>query len=465
MTLRELKGMLSELPEGNPLSIHHHKLSPSKVVLLRRALEVFESQSSPSENEPIHVCYVPGRIEVLGKHTDYGGGPTMVMALDRGFVIVSRLNGSDRVNVWNAATLFPPSSFALKSDVASMDGWVTYPATAARRIAFNFGAHADLKGVDIAIASDLPPAGGMSSSSALIIGSFLAIAAPNELHKTELYQANIHNKIDLAMYLAVVENGLSFRGLPGHRGVGTFGGSEDHTAILCCEEGSLAVNYYCPTVLERSVEFPEDWVIAVCHSGKQAVKTADAMEEYNAVSLRLGRVLSTFNETEGTEFQTMRDVVQHLSDPETGEVNYERIRGTLDGADESMAEDLFERFEQFSIEMTEIIPQAVAALEKQDGVHFGNCVDRSHRLSRSHLRNIVGEVDSLQKIAREEGAIAASGFGAGFGGSVYAMVRKEEADAFLERWTTRYSSAYPQYSGQSAVFLTTPAGPAFCSAM
>jgi galactokinase len=463
MNLRKLKGILSELPEGSPLAIHHDKLSPSKVGLLRKALEVLESQSSPSDDEPTHICYVPGRIEILGKHTDYGGGPTMVMALDRGFVIVSCRNGTDRINVWNAHSSFEPCSFALKSDVEPLDGWATYPATAAWRIAFNFGQDVDLKGVDIGIASDLLPAGGMSSSSALIIGSFFAIAGPNDLHKTELYHANIHNRIDLAMYLAVVENGLSFRDLPGHRGVGTFGGSEDHTAILCCEEESFSVNYYCPTVPECNVAFPEEWVLAVCHSGKHAVKTAEAMEEYNAVSLRLGRVLSTFNKAEGTEFQTMRAVVNHLSDSATGEVNYEKIRNSLNLVDVSVAEDLFERFEQFSIEMTEIIPEAVDALETKDADRLGNCIDRSHTLSKSHLRNIVNEVDCLQSIAREEGAIAASGFGAGFGGSVYAIVRREEANVFLQRWIARYSDACPDYSEQSSAFLTTPAGPAFCS--
>jgi len=463
MSLREIRGMLSELPEGNPLQLQLDTLSPSKVRLLRDAIDVFERHSSVADEQPIHICYVPGRVEILGKHTDYGGGPTMVMALDRGFIIVSSLNGSDEICVWNADPSFRPCSFPFRPDIEPLKGWATYPATAARRIAFNFGDHVELEGVDIAIASDLPPAGGMSSSSALIIGSYFAIAGPNELAGSELLQANIHNRIDLAMYLAVVENGLSFRDLPGHRGVGTFGGSEDHTAILCCEEGKFSVNYYCPTVPECSVAFPEKWAIAVCHSGKHAVKTAEAMEEYNAVSLRLGRVLSTFNEAEGAEFPTMRDVVKHLTDPESGEVNYGKLRDSLNRAAPSAAEDLFMRFEQFSLEMTEIIPDAVEALESKDAAALGSIIGRSHALSKSHLRNIVEEVDCLQRLAREEGAIAASGFGAGFGGSVYAIVRKEGAEDFLERWTARYSEVHPEYSEEISSFLTTPSGPLFCS--
>jgi len=62
-----------------------------------------------------------------------------------------------------------------------------------------------------------------------------------------------------------------------------------------------------------------------------------------------------------------------------------------------------------------------------DGAALGGLVDRSQELTTTHLRNQVPETIFLAKAAREEGAIAASAFGAGFGGSVWALVPKEGA--------------------------------------
>jgi len=88
----------------------------------------------------------------------------------------------------------------------------------------------------------------------------------------------------------------------------------------------------------------------------------------------------------------------------------------------------------------------------------GQLIDRSHRLSREMLGNIVPEIDFLQQQARELGAVAASGFGAGFGGSAYALVRQEEADSFLQKWEAAYAARFPAAQAQARFFLTRPAG-------
>ena len=75
----------------------------------------------------------------------------------------------------------------------------------------------------------------MSSSSAMVVAFFLALAKINRLSERPEYRENIHNQEDLAGYLATIENGQTFRKLAGDNGVGTFGGSEDHTAILCAK--------------------------------------------------------------------------------------------------------------------------------------------------------------------------------------------------------------------------------------
>ena len=72
----------------------------------------------------------------------------------------------------------------------------------------------------------------MSSSSALLCGVALALADLNGFSATPAWQDACPDRLSLAGYLACIENGRTWRGLAGSRGVGTFGGSEDHTAML-----------------------------------------------------------------------------------------------------------------------------------------------------------------------------------------------------------------------------------------
>jgi galactokinase len=90
---------------------------------------------------------------------------------------------------------------------------------------------------------------------------------------------------------------------------------------------------------------------------------------------------------------------------------------------------------------------------------FGRWVDRSQDATENLLGNQVPETVYLARAAREQGAAAASAFGAGFGGSVWALVGAREADAFLARWAEVYRQEFPQHAATAKFFLTA-AGPA-----
>ena len=102
----------------------------------------------------------------------------------------------------------------------------------------------------------------MSSSSALMIAVFLVLADVNRLESLDLYRCTIRTREDLAGYLATIENGQTFGGLEGDAGVGTFGGSEDHTAILDSQPGTLGQYSYCPVKKELCVQLPKSMVFA-----------------------------------------------------------------------------------------------------------------------------------------------------------------------------------------------------------
>jgi galactokinase len=393
--------------------------------------------------------WVPGRIEVLGKHTDYAGGRSLVCAVEQGFVVAAVPRTDDVVRVVNVAdgteARLPLDAGLAEPHVA----WTRYPATVIRRVARNFP---DARhGADVAFLSDLPSASGMSSSSAFMVAVFLAVAEVNGLASDRRYREAIRGPEDLAGYLATVENGRSFGALTGDSGVGTIGGSEDHTAMLCCRTSELSQYSFCPVRHERQVPHPPGFVFVVAVSGVRAEKTGAARDSYNRASLAVRAILDAWRAASGRLEDSLAAAVDRAGSADVREVVE---RTPVDGFETPV---LLDRFDQFVEESTRIVPGASDALSRSDLVGFGALVDRSQDLAARLLGNQVPETELLARLARELGATAASAFGAGFGGSVWALVPDADSAAFTERWERACRAAFPM---RSPSFLVTKPGPA-----
>ena len=132
------------------------------------------------------------------------------------------------------------------------------------------------------------------------------------------------------------------------------------------------------------------------------------------------------------------------------------------GADhEFTANHLIARLEQFFDETFVIVPHAADALASGDVPQFGSLVDRSQGGAERALENQVAETVHLARYARDLGAHAASAFGAGFGGSVWAMVPASDAERFASRWRDRYLRTHAAASHRALFFSTRPSAPAF----
>jgi galactokinase len=309
----------------------------------------------------------------------------------------------------------------------------------------------------MAMASDLPAAAGMSSSSALVVTIFLILADVNDIWSCRQFGEHVRTRQQLAEYLGTVENGQSFRGLAGDRGVGTFGGSEDHTAILCAQPGRLAQYSYCPVRFERSVPLPPDLTFALGASGVVAEKTGAALEKYNRVSTLAMQLSKLWQAEVGGEFLPLADM---LADPAGN--RYERMCQTVQRAalPVQLRESLLKRLRHFYEESCQIIPAVPDNLASRDSrLQFAALVDRSQDQGAELLGNQVPETVFLAQAARGWGALTASGFGAGFGGSVWAMVEKSTAEAFCRQWRNVYHQRFPEAAGRSD-FLVSGAGPA-----
>jgi galactokinase len=423
-----------------------------KAALFQRSFEQLESWIGREASKWIR-CYVPGRIEVLGKHTDYAGGRSLLCAVERGICAVAAPRPDHVIRIADVVR-GQECQFVASSELdVHSENWGIYPKTVARRIARNFpGA---LAGMDMAFASDLPRASGMSSSSALLIAAYLLLEQFNALRNRPEFVANIRTPEDRATFLGCVENGQDFGTLQGDAGVGTFGGSEDHIAILCSVPGTLRQYRFCPARFEREVRFPPELVFAIGVSGVAADKTGDAQGKYNAASLAASEILRAWREAAGGTEATLFEAATHTSDAA------DRIRELLCKTRSSTypSDMLLDRFEQFLEESTRIIPDAAQALAGNELDTFGHTVDRSQELAEQKLGNQIPQTIELARSARALGAIAASAFGAGFGGSVWAMVSSGQAMEFLGRWQDHYRSKFPAQAA-ACTFFISGTGPA-----
>jgi len=417
----------------------------------------------PEADRGRHVVawFVPGRVELFGKHTDYAGGRSLLAATEQGFRILAIPRDDGQIRIRDAAEGGPPHVFPFSPGLQSEGGpWEHYPRTVARRLARNFAdeVQGGLRGADVAFVSDLPRAAGLSSSSAFVVAVLAVLADVSRLERTRLYRAEIPDRTALATYAATVENGASFGFLAGDRGVGTFGGSEDHTEILCGKADHLSQFSFAPTRREAEVPWPEDRVLAIGASGVEAAKTGARMADYNRLSRQVRLMVEAFNEARGVACRTLRECVETLG---TEGPSLEHFFAHLVSVRRDLGEwDLPGRAMQFREEDQVLTPQAADAVRAGDWTALGRLAERSHELAQECLRNQTPETGALQRLAREAGADAAAGFGAGFGGSVWACVEADRATDFLSVWRTGYAAHFPEPSKRARFFSTRPSAAA-----
>ncbi len=366
--------------------------------------------------------FVPGRVELVGKHVDYAGGRSLTIAtelaikaratpIDEPVIRLRRAAGEVEMDVALSPDAVPTK---LRSSA--------YVTAIARRFARDFP-HAR-KGVAVELQSNLPTSAGLSSSTALVVTLAMAFVDANDLAHDERWQTAVPTPIAFAEYLGAIETGAAYGDFPGDGGVGVRGGSQDHVAIVCGEEGSAGQFRYLPAQLERRIPWPEDYVIALGVSGVHATKTGNAQAAYN----RLADAMRPRIEDRGPK-------TEHSS-------------------------EVLERRAQFREETEVIVPGVGDAIRDRDWSELGPLVDRSQFLAETVLGNQVAETIHLARSAREHGAIAASAFGGGFGGAVWAMVGAEEAERFLAAWRAAYDRAFPNRKSRAKWSVTRAAGAA-----
>jgi galactokinase len=471
--------------------------------------------------------FVPGRIEVLGKHTDYAGGSSLLLAVDRGFTFEAEPRADDRIVFVAEATGeaaaydivregevaravaasaaggagsradasthggagSPPasnlrpapgqshgaggrrnSSSGRDGEPAARPGWARYIDGLLARTLAEFGDGAC--GARISFRSTLPAAAGLSSSSALVTGAFLALDAVCRFSALPSFRRTLPDRHALAGLLSSAEMGGP---------VGTRGGSEDHVAILCAQPRHIVRYGLAPIRFRGAAPVPDGWTFAVGASGVVADKGGAVQANYNRLSdlavlaaraWSAGRGLSD-EEGAAARNARVRDGARALDVAEDeGEADRAFSLGDAleqaGSADDVLAavrrgahalgedpEPLIRRARHF-FEESSLVDAAFEALARGDVHAFAAAANRSADAGAELLGNQVPETLRLTELARTRGAAAASPFGGGFGGAVWALVREADAVAFVAEWRERYRAAFPER--HDAVFFATAAG-------
>lgn len=359
---------------------------------------------------PTHVSRAPGRVNLIGEHTDYNDLPVFPMALHREVRIALRPRDDGMVVLHDTAEEFPSIEFEIGPAIEPyvQGAWGNYVKAPANELARRF---AIWRGFDGVLSSDLPVAAGLSSSSAVVNAVGLALASINEV-STETRE--------LAVVMAEAE-----------RYVGTEGGGMDQAISLGARDRCAAKITFDPLRL-RHVSVPDDWCFVVADTGKRAEKSNAARVAYNLRRRECEEALRVVSGHAATANITQK---LHTTYPELVSA---LDAGTLvEVAEEVLEGNLLRRFRHVVTEAARV-EEAVDRMLAADVTGFGSLMDASHASLRADFHVSSMELDELVAIAREGGAAGARLTGAGFGGCIVALSDRWTVGGVLETLVAEY---------------------------
>jgi galactokinase len=340
--------------------------------------------------DAIEVIRAPGRVNLMGEHTDYNDGFVMPAAI--GLEIRLAVVPTDERRV---VVTLDETGEAAEFDLDAIGGptrtWIDYVAGTAWALAE--GGH-ELRGFRALLASDLPQGAGLSSSAALEMASALALLGRSAGSALPVG--------DLARYGRRAENGY----------VGVQSGVMDQFASAA-GVAHHAILLDCRSLEFRPVPLPLPEVrLVVCHSGSPHRLEASEYNERLAECQRAVAAIATLNPS----VRSLRDVDTAL----------------LAAARDRMDDVAFRRATHVVEENARVL-ETEAALAAGDLAAVGALFAASHASLRDLYEVSSPELDALVDIATlVDGVVGARLTGAGFGGSTINLVRRESVVALRE---------------------------------
>jgi galactokinase len=355
-------------------------VGPDGLVAALAAIEPMAAQRP----DDVRVVRAPGRVNVIGEHTDYNDGLVLPMAIDLDIRIayvqtddrrveLTRLDGGDR------------RGFELDAERAADGTWLDYIAGTAWAMDEAGHPMTGLRGV---IGSDLPEGAGLSSSAAIELASAWALLGDH---------AGAVDPVAMAHLCRRAENGY----------VGVQSGLMDQFAAACGVAGH-ALLLDCRSLEWRPVALPDGVAVVVCHTGVPRWLNVSAYNERRAECVE---AVAAFAHADPA-VRSLRDV-----SPELLAAERERL------------DPIIARRAEHVINENVRVRETVVALEADDLGAVGEVLRAGHESLRTLFEVSAPELDALVDIARGvSGVIGARMTGGGFGGCTVNLVRDDAVD-------------------------------------
>lgn len=347
----------------------------------------------------VSVYRSPGRVNLIGDHTDYVGGTVLPMALNRGTWLVARLRDDDRIQAFSQNFPDEGTVQANLSDTSfnPEHGWFSYVLG----VIHVFGERGTplTRGVDLYLEGDIPNGAGLSSSASVELAAAVMV---NDLGNYS------YTPTELALIGQDAENNY----------VGVACGIMDQLSIAMGKQGN-AIEMNCDTLECDYSPWPSDRVsLVVVNSNKRRALNESAYNERRATC------------EAAVEILRKRRKLDNLVDLTLAE--YEMW------ADDLTDDEMRARVRHVVTEQDRVL-RAAAALRTGDLDEFGALMRQSHESLRDDYEVTGEHLDALAEAAWEtEGVIGARMTGAGFGGCTVNLVHPEAVGRFIEEVGRKY---------------------------
>lgn len=367
------------------------------------------------EETRIRTFFAPGRVNLIGEHTDYNGGHVFPCALSIGTTAIVRKR-SDRMIQFYSTNF--PNLGVIKISLDNLvydqgDDWANYPKGVIAILA-QHGYKLD-SGFDVLYEGAIPNGAGLSSSASIEVVTAIMI--------NEIYSFAI-DRISLVKMCQQAENefiGVSC-GIMDQFAIGM--GKEKHAILLDCD----TLDYtYSPLDLE-------DASLIIANTNK-----------------RRGLADSKYNERRGECERALKDLQEELDIRSLGELTKEEF----DANAHFIKQDIDRLRAKHAVYENARTIMAVKKLQEGDIAGFGQLMNASHVSLRDDYEVTGKELDALVEAAWEqEGVIGSRMTGAGFGGCTISIVNNKYIDAFIET----VGAKYEEQTGLKADFYVVQVG-------
>jgi len=399
----------------------------------------------------------PGRVNLIGEHTDYSGLPVLPVAIDRSTIIVAAPTSSREISLYNAERSYSHREFALERKIPpyATGDWGNYVKAAVQGVIDHLaerGAEVSrMHGARMFVDGRVPAGAGLSSSAALTVSSALAFMAVNGLELPAIETA------------AMVARSEWY--------VGTMAGGMDQAAsLLGMRDHALFIEFN--PLRARPVKTPNEVALVVADSREIANKSGKVRAEYNrrVVECRVAARLLA-RELKLNDVQVLGDVVRAAKDrtasdlvdvlrrfaPERLHPDLKRAASLLGARESTLKAELLGdgdgrivldmerpleilKRTRHVLEETERVFRAVVALERGQLAEMGNLMNESHRSLAENFECSTERLNRMVDCALHAGALGARLTGAGFGGSIVALCRAIDAARVIAALDREYYS-------------------------